>query len=231
MGVSLLGKPVTHFIFKSRSVYFGQKRWSRGVTKVIKNVFVPGYKYQNIRGRHKCTRGLVKRKSLRRGHLVDTVLQEWANGKPLRCRIKEPKAVVSYFNQCGWVPISSQLVVAWPEARIATKLDLVLHDPILDKVIVVEIKTGCHYRRCSTSTGTIKHMGPTAISDAPLHQHQLQALIGKQLLLKTYALDQIQSVEALLLYVSVDGEVEVFREPDFQVKYSDKIDQALLRSA
>ena len=227
-GSTILGQPVRVYTWTTRSVYFGEKRWSRGVTKVVKKVFAPGFRFKKLK-RGQYVPGLPKRQAIRRGHAIDRVLHQWASGLSIgRSRIREPKTVIQTFEALGWVPVQSQLTVAWPEARIATKIDLVLYDPENNKVIVVEMKSGCGYRR--NSHGTLRHIVPK-VSNAPLHSHQLQAAIGKELLARTYSEWARGDIECVLVYVSPDCEVEMIRESDFTVVYTPTIETILLNTA
>jgi hypothetical protein len=225
----ILGDPVDVYLFKSRSVYFGHKRWSRGVTKVIQKVFCPSFVFKKIK-RGSYVPGLTKRKAKKRGHLVDQIIENWVLGKPTRCRILEPRSIINIMEELEWVPIASQLVVAWPEARLATKIDLVVYCETTNKIIVVEIKTGCGYRRCSTPNGFLHHLRPK-VSNAPIHQHQLQIILGKELLARTYPNWSRNNIEAVLIYVSTDGELELIREHEFSFTYSTIVENILLNTA
>jgi hypothetical protein len=225
-----LGLPIKDFQFKNRSVYFGNKSWSRGVTTVIKNVFATAYTYNKLRMRHVCPKGLRKRRAVRRGHIIDNTIDRWVNGLSLKCRVKEPRMLIQLFESLAWKPIASQLVVAYPEARIATKIDIVLYDTRRDTLLIVEVKSGCHYRRCTTKDGTLQHIRPI-VNDSPLHQHQLQSLIGKLLFLKTYPHWSALSVESVVVYVSTSGDTELLMESDFDVQYSSVIEKVILRTA
>jgi hypothetical protein len=153
---SILGLPVCVYSWQTRSVYFGNKKWSRGVTTVIKKVFATTYRYTKLKRGHYSV-GLPKRQAKRRGHAIDAILHKWAGGISIsRSRLKEPYALIRAFEEHGWNPVCYQLVVAWPTARLATKIDLVLHDSTNNRLIVVEIKSGCGYRR--NSHGMLHHI-------------------------------------------------------------------------
>lgn len=225
---SILGPPVHDYKWVTRSVYFGAKRWSRGVTKVVKSVFAPDYRFTKLK-RGQCATGLPKRQAKRRGHAIDRVLEQWAHGLPThRSRLKEPKTLIQTFESHGWHPVSSQLTVAWPDARIGTRIDLVLYDSERHKIVAVEVKSGCGYRR--KSHGMLRHLFPR-VSNAPLHQHQLQILLGKELLARTYPAWARADIECVLVYISPDCEVELLREESFDVQYTPKIDIILLNTA
>jgi hypothetical protein len=224
----LLGPPVCVYTWKTRSVYFGNKKWSRGVTTVIKKVFAPSYRYKKLK-RGTYSVGLPNRQAKRRGHAIDGTLDKWANGLSIsRSRLKEPRALINTFEEHGWKPVCSQLVVAWPTARLATKIDLVLHDAAQNKMIVVEIKSGCGYRR--NSHGNLRHILPS-VSNAPLHQHELQCLFGKKMLTSTYPKWTCANIVCVLAYVSIDGIVELVMETEFAVQYTQRIENILINTA
>lgn len=225
-----LGKPIKTYEFKRRSVYFGGKKWSRGVTTVIKQLFAPSYKFNKLQMKHVCEKGLRKRHAKRRGVLVDDIIGKWVSGYHVKCRIQEPRMLIKHFELMKWLPVSSQLVVACQEARLATKVDIVLYDSPNDILRIVEVKTGYHYRRCSTRDGILRHVRPT-VNNSPLHQHQLQALIGKWLFLKTYPQWVNKHVESVVVYVSNDGCIELLLEQNFQVKFSKCVEDVLMRTA
>jgi len=225
---NILGPPVSTYKWATRSVYFGNKRWSRGVTKVIQGVFAPDFRFKKLPRGH-CATGLPKRQAKRRGHAIDRTLDQWANGlSTSRSRLKEPIALIREFESYGWRPVRSQLTVAWPDARIGTRIDLVLYDATRHKIIVVEVKSGCGYRR--KSHGMLRHLVPR-VSNAPLHQHQLQVLLGKELLARTYPAWIRTEIECVLVYIASNGELELLREESFDVQYSTRVDTILLNTA
>ena len=228
---TILGPPVHEYVWKNRSVYFGKRIWSRGVTKTIRRIFASSYRFSQLRRRRKSQEhvGLPRRQAKRRGQAIDRTLAQWVNGQSLtRTRIQEPAVLLKVFAKHGWTPIGSQVVVAWPAARLATCIDLVLYDAQAERVVVVEIKSGCLYRR--ESHGHLAHVHPK-VTNAPLHQHQLQAVLGKELLVRTYPQWNRSQVECVLLYVTHELATELVREGDFGVQYSQRIQDILLRTA
>jgi hypothetical protein len=225
---TILGPPVCAYTWHTRSVYFGAKRWSRGVTTVVKRLFAPSYRYTKLKRGH-CPVGLPKRQARRRGHAIDHTLHKWAGGQAItRSRLKEPRTLIQTFEARGWTPVCSQLVVAWPAARLATKIDLVLHDRARNKIIVVEVKSGCGYRR--KSHGVMRHIVPT-VSNAPLHQHQLQVLLGRMLFARTYTHWRPVDIECVLVYISPACDVELLMDTAFSVHYTAGLDTILLDTA
>jgi hypothetical protein len=226
----VLGPPVHHYHWKNKlhAVVFDNGRWSRGVTSVVKHVFAQNYSFKKLR-RGSCLVGLPNRLAKRRGHAVDGALSRWTLGQSIqRSRLKEPRALIALFETLGWTPVSAQLLVAWPEARIATKIDLVLQDSATQNLLVVELKTGCLYRRISH--GLLSHIVPR-VTNAPLYQHQLQTIIGKELLSKTYPTWPRDKIGCVLIYVSSDGGIEMIRECDFALSYTQSMSAILLKTA
>jgi hypothetical protein len=230
MSSVLFGDPQEVFHFNKRAVYFGQKKWSRGVTTVIKKVFAPSYVYRRLqRSKDIVKTGLPFRKARRRGKLVDEVLGKWVRGGKTRCRILEARALIELFESRRWLPLASQLVVGWREGRIATMIDVVLHDEVTDQILIVEIKSGCEYRHVSTGS-CMKCLQSSDVPDSPLHQHQLQTLLGKELFNRTYK-ECTKSVRGVLIYVGKDGSLEIVEESQFRVLYTDHVAQAIIRTA
>ena len=224
----VLGPPVCTYEWKGRSVSFGNGRWSRGLTTVIRAVFAPTYRFKKL-CRTTCPGGLRLRAAKRRGRAIDEALARWVQTPTTyRSTLNEPDVLIRLFTGHGWLPVDAQLVVAWPDARLATRIDLVLYDPGRNMLVVVEMKSGCAYRR--VAHGTLHNVVPIT-SNAPLHQHQLQALLGKELLLQTYPKWTRSAVEAVVVYVTTAYQVELVREPDFGVVYSPHVQRALLRTA
>ena len=220
----VLGPAVCLYTWKGRSVYFGNRMWSRGLTKVIQHVFAPNYRFQRLPRRLTGTlrRGAAKK----RGHAIDQAMSRWVHAPTVRTSLHEVRTLITLFESYCWVPIAAQLVVAWPGARLATKIDLVLSDGH-ERLYVIEIKSGCLYRRASH--GMLRHCTPP-VSNAPIHQHQLQALLGKELLVRTYPTWSRANVESILVYVTPDA-VEMIREAEFGVTYTDTMRQILEQTA
>jgi hypothetical protein len=230
MAMDILGAPAHEYVWKNRGVYFGSRTWSRGVTKTIRRIFASTYRFSQL-PRRRCLRlaGLPYKQAKRRGHAIDRTLSRWASGQSLaRTKIKEPGVLLEIFTVRGWKPVGSQVVVAWPEARLATRIDLVLFDSTTQRLLVVEVKSGCLYRR--QSHGYLAHVQPR-VTNAPLHQHQLQVVLGKELLVRTYPQWTRSQVDCVLIYVNHHLETEVVEECEFGIQYSSCIRDVLLRTA
>lgn len=216
-----------------RSMVFAQtKQRSKGVHKVIKTVFFPAYKYDKLRGSR--THGTLKYKSARsRGKTIDRQLGKCVGQQstkpPLRA-MNETKLILDFIKSKGYYIESSQQPVGFAPWRLATSLDLVLRplNPTAetneDHRVVVEVKRGCLYRSCTVPNATSQRLEPS-VSVSPLHMHQLQAVIGTELLRRT---DPSLPIKSLLLYVD---ETELEAIEDFAVKFSATTETALLATA
>ena len=222
-----LGRVDSPYIFNNRAVRFPGIGPSRGVSKVIKHVFARTYKHAKITNRPKPNVGGLKlRQACSRGKSVDSGLTKfYTHGT--RSRLVEVNTLIKVFESLGLECVETQSVVAWPEARLATQLDLLMFNKTTKRLVVVEVKCGSVARRCATATGTLLTM--PQINDCLLHQHQLQTLLGRYLLAKTYPKVIENNVEMLLVYVQPDGSTEVFKNVDFTVRtMTDGIIAALL---
>jgi hypothetical protein len=200
----------------------------RGLTKTIKKLFAPTFQFSKIKGRKSNVGGLSFRKARRRGKNVDLVLAKWIHQKKktIYTKLKEARAIIQFL--LPYQPLASQFCVAWEEAMIACPLDLLLYNPSTKNFLVVEIKTGCCNRRCSTLHGFLHNIGiKNKVSNSLLHQHQLQTLLGAHLFTKTTGLT---NVETLLLYANDKGEVEACHGSDFEVQLNETVLQHVLKS-
>ena len=212
--MSLVPSP---FKFTGRAIRFTDGSVSRGLTKVIKKHFVPSFKYKNMVGRdillNKSTLSYAKART--RGKQVDAALTQYCTTGKQASDLPEVHAIVRTLTNRNLELIATQYAVAWPQARLGTQLDLVAKHKETGRIVVIEIKTGCHYRRCSTKQGTIIHLGcpEKRVTDAPLHQHQLQVQLGRFLLGKTLNRPE-KDFDLLLIYADMNGAVEAFSQKD-----------------
>jgi hypothetical protein len=90
------------------------------------------------------------------------------------------RRILQYFVLRGWTPIHSQMVVSWPEARLATMADVVCRDQNGNH-IVVEIKTG--YKEAQLHSHTKFRMQPPfhLLDDSPYNQHLLQVAFTRHM--------------------------------------------------
>jgi hypothetical protein len=158
-----------------RSMVFAQtKQRSKGLTKVIKTVFFPGYKYGKLRGPR--LKGTLKFKSARRrGKTIDHQLGQCV-GKQVKTPPRvtsETKLLLDFIKARDYYIETSQQAVGFAPWRLSTSLDLVLR-PISvggsneDHRVVVEVKRGCLYRRCTVPTKTSQRLEPN-VSVSPLY--------------------------------------------------------------
>ena len=196
--------------FKHRRLYGDDGRVLRGLSKVVRKVFAPNYKFSRLRGRPRAVSSLTFRAARRRGLCVDRALGRWADGSAVRTsRLVEVKTLLALFAARQYRPLSSQTLVSWPAARLGTKLDLVLLDTTTNRTVVVEVKTGCHYRHCAVAT----LIGTKDVSDCALHQHQLQAQMGAWMFCRGW--QQAVTADAMLVYVDAQGRCDVYDQSQF----------------
>ena len=215
-----------------RSMVFDQtKQRSKGLHKVIKTVFFPAYKYEKLRGSRVC--GTLKFKSARqRGKTIDAQLGKCVGDKNVKPPVKatnETKIILTFIKEKGYYIEKSQQPVGFAPWRLATSLDLVLR-PLpqnqngADHRVVVEVKRGCLYRECIVPGATSQRLEPS-VSVCPLHMHQLQAVIGTELLRRT---DPSIPIKSWVLYVDENGLTLV---DDFAVQFSPTTETALFATA
>jgi hypothetical protein len=200
-----------------------------GITKLIPQVFCPGFKFKHLLHKPQNPGGLKKRAAKRRGNRLDN---ELSNNIIKGC--KETQLIRKTLDGMN-LEIEETQVLAQQE-NIKTFLDLIVKHKETGKKYVVELKRGCEYRRCSTKNGKLLFQNPTSysktsassptlpLSDALLYQHQLQVLIGRWL----YKHDHDYGV--LLIYVN-ETKVELFEESDMEAKLLDSGKLALLKAA
>jgi hypothetical protein len=214
-----------------RSMVFAlTKQRSKGLTKVIKTVFFPDYKYDKLRGPRE--HGTLKFKSARsRGKTIDRQLSKCVGHQLTKLQPRatnETKLILDFIKSKGYYIETAQQPVGFAPWRLATSLDLVLRPLNPDETnedhrVVVEVKRGCLYRRCSVPGVMSQRLEPN-VAVSPLHMHQLQAVIGTELLRRT---DPSLPVQSMLLYV----ETELEAIEDFAVKFSATTETVLLATA
>jgi hypothetical protein len=214
-----------------RGVFFDATRQrSKGVTKVITQVFFPAYKVQNLRGPTITNKGgLCLRGAKIRGKLLDRQLATVVGDKllldppPRAC--EETKKIMMFIREHGYYIEHAQYAVGYAPWRLATDIDLILRTVSgKDHRIVVEVKRGCLYRRQIVPNATSQCL-EKAVKVSPLHVHQLQAVIGKRLL--ELCDTTVHIAGAWLLYVDLIHGVERIEEKDFGVQWSELSERAL----
>lgn len=183
-----------------------------GVTKIIKKVFVPHFKFRNLLKKPQNVGGLKKRAACKLGKLVDEQLFQISKGKLQEDQqIPETTALLQHLTNLDLSIFQSQVYVSCPKLHLCAYIDLILKNNTTQELIVAEIKTGCHYRLCCTKDGFIKYQEKD-ITDCMLHQHQLQALLGKTL----FESQSKTPISSCLIYVN-KTEIIQFNEKDFAV--------------
>jgi hypothetical protein len=196
-------------------------RGLRGITKVIKKYLVPSYRFKLLKNRPTGKLGYTAAR--RRGIRVDAELKQFVTQQKIP-QLLESKSVLTFLQKHQIELQYSQYPVAWPAARLWTKIDLVgtLHG----RVIVIEIKTGCLYRKCHTETGKVYS---TDVTDSPEHQHQLQTCFHRLLLCKTLSLTEAD-VDMLLLYVEDDGKIHSSFGKEFSIHITKTMIEKILKT-
>jgi len=186
----------------------------KGITTVIKKVFVPHFKFKKLRNVPKNVGGLRKRAACRRGKLLDKELSEFAKTGLSDLFCVETHLVIEKLTALNLKVIDTQVYVCDTELKICAYIDVLAIDQSSGQHIIIETKRGCHYRLCSTKNGVLKFHGEM-VTDCMQHQHQLQALLGKMLYEKT----QSVSCVCCLMYVDNTNCVNI-PEEHFKVQVS-----------
>jgi hypothetical protein len=190
-----------------------------GITKLIPQVFCPGFKFKNLVKKPLNPGGLKKRAAKKRGNRLDNELANNITNKTC----KETKLIRQCLEEMK-LEIESTQVLA-QEQNVKTFVDLIVKHKETNKRYIVELKRGCEYRRCGTKDGKLLYQTQNNIlTNALLYQHQLQVLIGRWL----YKHEHDYGV--LLIYVN-DTKVELFQESDMEAKLLDCGKKAILAAA
>jgi hypothetical protein len=184
-----------------------------GITKLIPRVFAPSYRFKSLKVPRN-PGGLKKRAAKRRGKRLDA---ELASDQQTRT-CAETKLIRTTLDSLQLDIVETQKMVQ--HQQLKTFLDLVVKHRITNKSFVVEIKRGCHYRRCATPTGKLLHQ-TSVLSDCLLYHHQLQALIGR------WIAQQEVNWGVILIYVDQE-KVEIFKDAEFEARLTDAGKTALL---
>ncbi len=194
---------MAHSEWSGRGVTFlSTGKRSKGVHKTIKCLFAPNFNYKNLKHKPLNKGGLPLRAAKRRGKLIDKQLLHTSK-RP----VSEVKTLLTKFKELNLEIIHKQYTVANEQTRLATPIDLIVKHKTTNKIYLVEIKYGCHYRNCFI--GDLKYQDKKT-NDCLLHQHQLQILIGRWLYGQ-------ENIGVLLIYL--DGtDVLVYEEDQFEAK-------------
>lgn len=187
-----------------------------GVTKRIRKVFAPTWQFKRLTI-PKHVGGMKKSAAKRRGKRIDREMDAITKDTPIKRTCRETKALLKFFESRNVTLCHSQYKVSLK--LLSTFLDLVVIDPD-GKLYVVEIKRGCHYRHIDN--GHLNHH--TNVTNCLLHQHQLQAMIGRWLY---ETQEQVKNVGCILIYVEND-DIEVYDEDQFVVELNESAKLAVL---
>jgi hypothetical protein len=196
--------PASMYTWMGLGVRFTASRtWSRGVTRVVSSVFFPRYKFANLRGTRKLWKSACsRRRAIARGTLVDRQIERCTphHASPCLGAIDETRSLFAYLNK-RYIAWECQHTVASEDWRLATRLDVVGqgHD---GTYTAIEVKTGFAYRRCTSRWGTM--VAHPQITDAPVNQHLLQALLGALLFEATHGLP----CKHVVVYLGPGGTLE-----------------------
>ena len=193
----------------------------RGITKAIKTTFAPHWKFKQLQHVPRNVGGLRKRAACRRGKLLDRELSQFALTGPDASFCAETQLVIAKLNELRLTLTHTQVYVSDADWKLCTHIDLLAVDQTTGQHVVIETKRGCHYRRCSTKSGSLK-FHDAHVTDCLENQHQLQALLGKMLFERTHATHST----CCLIYVN-EEKCECISEPDFKVQVSPTALQAI----
>ena len=149
--------------------------------------------------------------------MVDAQISKWVKGERFR-HLKEVDAIIDFCDANGYVPVSSQQHVQDSSLRLKTACDLVVQKD--NRLTMIEVKTNCLSKKCEPKKiQYMKHMSPQ-VSDCIFHQHQLQAVLSRYLLARTYNIQETD-IDMCLLYVETHtGNVDVYFEHAFAVPHT-----------
>lgn len=182
-----------------------------GLTNTIKRYLAPGYNHKKLASPPKNVGGLSMRQAKNRGNKIDSCITKWAESYPKQStsRLAETRALIAYFDANGLVPVATQVIAVNRDAKVGTRVDLVVHDTGSNVCKLVEIKTGCVYRDTAMRNAK-KMMHQTIGKDVQMTArriHEIQTLMSLVMLQETYPNVPIDDTP-ILIYVSADGEID-----------------------
>lgn len=211
-------------ISSQHMVFVASSQRSKGVTKVIQNLFAPSYRYKSLKGSRIPNKGGLKWKDAkRRGKLIDTQMGKYhiRNTIPPRA-CTEVKTIISWISSHEYIIVATQQPVGKSQWRIATEIDLLLWDCKKQTFVIVELKSGCGYRE--QHTGIPMQHGVIG-TDSKRSQHELQCIL-MGMLWDTY-FDNLPK-ELMLLYVNPKGDLLCIPETDFQISVQPQVIEDIL---
>ncbi len=173
-----------------------------GVTKILKKVFAPDYNFKHLIKLPKNKGGLKKKKARLKGKRIDYELTSFVktlNGQIQEdCKFcEETDTIIKKCNEKNIQLLKSQVYTLSLHHKLCTFIDLVGINTITQKIQLIEVKYGSHYRKCCTLNGFLKFQA-TPISNCLLHQHQIQILLSQFL----YNLQHHVTTDCHLVYVN-----------------------------
>ena len=182
----------------------------RGITKVIRTLLAPKFKYSKLHKRVVVKHGLRRRAALMRGKKIDKELGDFFE-KNIPCTLMESKAVSSFLKGHDYRFLHAQYHVTSTCLRIQTKIDLLMTKE--EKTFLVEVKSGSASRYCKTKPMTFLY--GTSFDDCLFHQHQLQCVFSKYMYMQNNPNVKVSTIEMLLIYTDAKGQIEAFSSSDF----------------
>ena len=196
-----------------------------GITKLINSVFAPSWKYKLLKNIPKNVGGLKKRAAKNRGKKIDSELIAFHISNKITNKMTlETKLILETFKKMNLIILDTQVMAK--NNNLKTFIDLIVQDTLTLKKYVVEIKRGCAYRECTTKNGILLHQNKSTISNCLLHQHQLQALIGRWLLKS-----QSESDYGLFLIYVDEQDILVYDETMFVANLTEAGENAMIKAA
>ena len=182
-----------------------------GITKVIRKLYVPNFKYSKLLNRVIVKGGMRRRAAILRGKLLDKELGDFFGPHHIPCKLKESNGISSWLINNGYTFLHSQFPVRCTHLKIQTKIDLIMCKN--NKVVLVEVKSGSASRNCKSFPLTL--IRGSNIDDCLLHQHQLQCIMSKHMYLQTKR--PSDDIDLILMYVDHKGDVDVISSHAFSI--------------
>jgi hypothetical protein len=93
------------------------------------------------------------------GALVHRELELAASGATVANPHEFTTMIAAHFHEQGWAVIASEVPLVVPEANLYTRIDLLVFDMHLNRVLLVEIKTGSDQGRRARLVSRTAHLG------------------------------------------------------------------------
>jgi hypothetical protein len=192
----------------------GTKPWkpTRGVSKVVKQLFAAGFSRSKLTNVPKNVGGLKYKQARRHGIAVDQALKRHVDGTGVRSSaLKEVRAIIQWCEDNKIDLIGAQTPVADAYLRLGTCIDLVGINKSDNNVFIIEVKCGCLARRCTMNPNKKIHSSVGGLDNTLLHQHTLQVRLNEYLYRQTFCAD-VTTTTCVLIYAKDDGLLEVIED-------------------